>query len=277
MTRLDDGFAELEHTLRRGVFSLCLLRCLAILTLAVGLASVSCGSPTPKPVAQTVQVTPSASVPTIEPSPSPAPELDRSTDIPGTYVAPQGRGHFSGGFAGHRMTPFCDGVSVSVAAGATIAGDVDTPTAGNACYNSNPPSSGRHLNVQRKVDIGGGRLVNIPADWDVYPDDIELPRDSIPHILEHAGVFVGWNCNAGDTACLDAVQKLNGLVNDRIDHNDNRVVMAHDNDLPEGTIGMSSWTRVLDFPASEWSQQKDLAQQFIATNSCRFDPEGFCR
>ena len=242
-------------------------------------------------------------------SPSDKAEQDQSSDIPGTFVATQGRAHFPGGFAGHQMTPFCDGVPQSDSAKLTIIGGggtpsgtttattstpapsatatpggptphgtIDTtPTVPSNCYASNPPSSGKHLNVQRKIDIGGGNVVNIPADPDVYPDDIEMPRDGIAHILEHAGLFVGWNCASGDTVCTDAVQKLKDLVNDRIDNHDNRLVMAHDNDLPAGTIGMSSWTRVLDFPASEWDQQKGLAERFLTKNSCRFDPEGFCK
>jgi Protein of unknown function (DUF3105) len=236
-------------------------------------------------------------------------EQDQSTDIPGTFFPTQGRAHFPGTFAGHQMTPFCPGVAQSDSAKLTIIGGggtpsgtttvttstpapsatpspgasptahgtIDTtPTVPSNCYATNPPSSGKHLNVQRNVDIGGGAVVNIPADPDVYPDDIEIPRDAIAHILEHAGVFVGWNCQSDDTACADAVQKLKDVVNDRIDNHGNRVVMAHDNDLPLGTFGISAWTRVLDFPASEWDQNKSLAEKFIATNSCRFDPEGFC-
>lgn len=239
-------------------------------------------------------------------------EQNTSTDIPGTYVQSQGRGHFPGGFTGHQMTPFCDGVAVSESAKLTIIGGGTpasgtttsisststpapsatpspgasptahgtvntTPTVPSNCYNSNPPSSGEHLNVQRNVDVGGGNIMNIPADPDVYPDDVETPRDAIPHILEHAGVFVGWNCKSGDTACTDVVQKLKDLANDRISNFDNRVVMAHDGDLPEGTIGMSSWTRTLDFPYTDWDQQKATVQNFMAKNSCRFDPEGFCK
>ncbi len=252
-------------------------------------------------------------------SPSDKAEQDQSTDIPGTFAATQGRAHFPGGFNGHGMTPFCEGVPQSESAKLTIVGGGGTPSASTTasdstststststttaapsatptpggptphgtvdttptvpsnCYATNPPSSGKHLNVQRNIDIGGGNVVNIPADPDVYPDDIEMPRDGIPHILEHAGVFVGWNCAAGDTACADAAEKLKDLVNGRIDNHDDRIVMAHDNDLPEGTFGMSSWTRVLNFPASEWQQQKGLAEKFLGTNSCRFDPEGFCR
>ena len=232
---------------------------------------------------------------------------NRSTDIPGTYVEDQGRGHFPGTLNGHQMTPFCDGVASSDSAKKTIIGGngtpsstttatpapsstpsagasptahgtIDTtPTVPSNCYNSNPPSSGKHLNVQRNVDVGGGNIMNIPADPDVYPDEVEVPRDAIPHILEHAGVFVGWNCKSGDTACTDVVQKLKDLVNDRISNHDNRIAMAHDNDLPEGTIGVSSWTRVLDFAYADWDQQKGTVEKFLGTNSCRFDPEGFCR
>jgi hypothetical protein len=249
-------------------------------------------------------------------------ERDDSPDLPGTFVPSQGRGHFPGGFEGHVVTPFCQGVEQSEAArersGTILSADPDiagtrpqgTPTAtwtplgasgtpdpnatpsstpedgsgghgaGTAsedCYASNPPSSGSHLGVQRNIDIGGGKLINLPPDPDVYPDDVEIPRDAIPHILEHAGVFVGWNCADSDTACMEAVERLKDLVNDRIDNHDDRVVMAKDTDLPEGTIGLSAWTRVLNLPASEFEERQDEVEDFIGTHSCRFDPENFCR
>jgi hypothetical protein len=149
-----------------------------------------------------------------------------------------------------------------------------TPTVPTDCYNSNPPSSGRHLGVQRNVDIGGGLVINIPPDPDVYPHDVEIPRDAIPHTLEHAGVYVGWNCAEGDQACLDTVQQIEDLVNQRIDNNSDRVVMAIDLDLPEGTVGVASWTRTMNFPFAEYDEGE--VSDFIGTHSCRFDPEGFC-
>jgi hypothetical protein len=253
---------------------------------------------------------------------------DQSASLPGTYVADQGRGHYSGGLNGSIVKPFCDGVPQSdlakersgkpyaplgttpvsgtpepagtpapgststptdVPHGPTLTPTVQvtgspgtpdvnaTPTIPTDCHLSNPPSSGQHLNVQRNIDVGGGNIINIPADPDVYPDDIELPRESIAHILEHAGVFVGWNCADGDSACMDVVQQVKDVVNDRIDNHDNRVVMAHDLDLPQGTIGLSAWTRVLDVPTTEYDAQKGKIEDFIATHSCRYDPEGFCR
>lgn len=233
---------------------------------------------------------------------------DSSSSIPGTYVPDQGRAHLSGGFTLSRTPiPFCPGVKWSGApegepsGTATAASASSTPTAvptgspspaptdpshGNLpiqtaaptdCRSSNPPSSGKHLNVQNNVDVGGGNLIKIPPDPDVYPDDIFIPRDAIPHILEHAGVFVGYNCADGDTACQDVVKKLADIVNARIDRNDHssRVVMARDPDLVVGTMGMSSWTRVLTMTYQEFDGGK--VDDFIAQNACRVDWESFCR
>jgi hypothetical protein len=235
-----------------------------------------------------------------------AAEQDDSADLPGAFFPSQGRGHFEGGLIGHEYTPFCEGVEQSELAdertgsnygetpGAetsetpeatttpTVTPTTDpshgtpnlTPTVPGNCYASNPPSSGRHLGVQRNIDIGGGRIINIPPDPDVYPHDVEIPRDAIPHALEHAGVFVGWNCAEGDQACLDIVQQVEDLTNDRIDNHDDRVVMSIDLDLPVGTIGLAGWTRALVIPYSEYDE--GVVEDFISTHSCRFDPEGFC-
>lgn len=189
-----------------------------------------------------------------------------STPAPGSTATPTDVPH------GPTLTPT---VAVTGSPGTP---DINaTPTIPTDCHLSNPPSSGQHLNVQRNVDVGGGNVINIPPDPDVYPDDIEIPREAIAHIEEHAGVFVGWNCADGDTACTDVIEQLKDLVNDRIDNHDNRVVMAHDLDLPIGTIGLAAWTRVLDFSYTDWDAQKGEVEDFIATHSCRYDPEGFCR
>jgi hypothetical protein len=129
--------------------------------------------------------------------------------------------------------------------------------------------------VLSNVDLGNGVILpRIPPDRAVYDPDIDMPRDAIPHILEHAGVFVGWHCAQDDTACDDTVAQLTDLVNDRLDNHDDRVVMARNTDLPVGTIGISSWTRVMNFPHEEYNE--DEVRDFIGTHSCRFDPEGFC-
>jgi hypothetical protein len=215
--------------------------------------------------------------PTGTPSPDELAEIDHDPNLPGVFHQTQGRGHFPGGLAGHEMTPFCDGVLRSSGADSVSS---RTPAAAvpsvipTDCYNSNPPSSGEHLGVQRNVDIGDGIVINIPPDPDVYPPEVEIPRDAIPHILEHAGVFVGYHCADGDTACEDVVQLVADIVNDRIDNHDNRVVMARDTDLPVGELGLAAWTRVLNLKYEDYDE--DAIVDFIATHSCRFDPEGFC-
>jgi hypothetical protein len=230
-------------------------------------------------------------------------EQDASPDLPGTFYPTQGRGHFEGGLIGHVTFPYCEGVEQSELAeqrsgvpygqtpGTTPTGTPQTPTSTPTprnsptphapsvtpvpldCHNSNPPSSGEHLGVQRNVDIGGGLVINIPPDPDVYPHDVEIPRDAIAHILEHAGVFVGWNCEDGDQACLDTVTRIEDLVNNRIDNHDDRVVMSVDRDLPVGKIGLSAWTRAMTFNHQDFDES--AVEDFIGTHSCRFNPERF--
>jgi hypothetical protein len=240
-------------------------------------------------------------------------EANSSSDLPGVYVQSQGRGHFSYAFSLDRTpTPYCEGVeksegadpaiaavtgpavstaaavtptvqattaaatSTSAATGAASDGTPDaTPTVPSNCYNSNPPSSGRHLNVQRNVDVGNGARINIPPDPDVYPPDVVIPREAIAHGLEHAGVFIGYNCAEGDTACEDVVKQLEDVVNDRIDNHNDRAAMARDPDLPVGKIGLAAWTRVDLFPYADFTKAR--ASDFIGTHSCRFDPENICR
>jgi hypothetical protein len=230
-------------------------------------------------------------------------EADSSTSIPGVYYPSQGKGHEAGDYSPSKPpTPFCDGVAQSGSASATPASSAKTqPTAtstpeasptvvaatsasGTAsatatprtdCYASNPPSSGTHIGVLNKVDLGDGYILpRIPPDPNVYDPPVEIPRDAIAHIGEHAGVFVGYHCADGDSACDDAVQKVKDIVNRRIDNNDDRVVMARDSDLPAGTIGMSSWTRALQINYQDYEK---TVENFISKNSCRFDPEGFCK
>jgi hypothetical protein len=237
---------------------------------------------------------------------------DQSADLPGTWAPDQGRAHFPFRFSLEREpTPFCDGVpeSEEAAASSTPAGD-ETPAASpvatetpdltaaaphgspspqgspaasgtgtpvpDDCFLTNPPTSGQHLNVERNVDVTGtGVIINIPPDPDVYPPDVVVPRDSIPHILEHSGVFVGYNCAEGDVDCQSVVEDLERLVNDRIDNHDNRVVMARDPDLPVGEIGLAAWQRWDRFPYTEYDEGR--ASDFIGTHSCRVKWEpGFC-
>ena len=180
-------------------------------------------------------------------------ERDASGELPGCFVPTQGIKHLAGGYPPQQRVPFCAEERVS-----------------NSCYASNPPTSGLHLGVERDVTLEDGNRINIPPDPGVYA--FMLPRESLPHIEEHAGVYIGYNC--GPTSdCASKVERLKDLVTQEISLGA-RVVVSPDSDLDEGTIGMAAWTRVDVFPASDYDD--DRVRDFIKAHSCRFDPEGFC-
>jgi hypothetical protein len=180
-----------------------------------------------------------------------AAENDDSDNLPGTFVASQGRQHTATWSEEHTVE-FCpEGVSAE------------------GCYASNPPTSGLHLPVERDVMLSSGRVINIPPDPGIY--DVEIPRESIPHLQEHAGVYAGYNCSSDE--CRTAVDNLTNLV-DQLISSGHRVVLAPSTDLPNDTIGLAAWTRVDTFPSSDYTEQRAMA--FIEAHSCRFDPEGFC-
>ena len=181
-------------------------------------------------------------------------ELDDRESLPGKFVATQGRAHTSGGYPLSRRIPFCGDNPVSI-----------------RCYASNPPTSGTHLGVQRGVLLEDGNRIDIPAAAAVY--DFPIPRESIPHIEEHAGVYIGYNCN-NNTQCDRTAERLKDLATQEISLGA-RVVLSPDPDLEDDTIGLAAWTRVDAFPASDYSD--DRVRAFIKAHSCRFDPEDFCK
>ncbi len=179
-------------------------------------------------------------------------EADDSADLPGRFVPTQGRQH----------TP-----AYPLAARVEFCPEHDTS---NDCYASNPPTSGLHLPVQASVVLEGGHRLKIPPDPGIY--DFMIPREAIPHIEEHAGVYVGYNC-AGDD-CAATAERLKDLVAQEISLGA-RVVLSPDIDLAVDTIGLAAWTRVDNLAASEYTDER--VRGFIKTHSCRFDPELFCK
>ena len=178
-------------------------------------------------------------------------ETDDSPALPGRFVPTQGRRHLSP-FPFNDRVPFCEAGSVS-----------------NNCYASNPPTSGLHLPVQGIVRLPDGHDLKLPPDPDIY--DFAIPREAIPHIEEHAGVYVGYNCSSD--ACRATVERLKDLVAQE-NSLGGRVVISPDPDLDDDMIGMAAWTRVDDFEAGDYTDAR--ARAFIKAHSCRFDPEGVC-
>ncbi len=179
-------------------------------------------------------------------------EADDGGALPGRFVPTQGRQHTSSGYPLPNHVPFCP-------AGGVI----------ESCYASNPPTSGMHLPVQASVQLDGNHRIRIPPDPGVY--DFPVPRESIPHLEEHAGVYVGYQCQSD--ACATTVERLKGLV-DQENSLGARVVMSPDLDLPGDTLGLAAWTRVDAFLVVDDSD--DRVRRFIKAHSCRFDPEKFC-
>jgi hypothetical protein len=178
-------------------------------------------------------------------------EHDDSDDLPGMFVATQGRQHTNAWEEEHTVE-FCPEGEIR-----------------ESCYASNPPTSGLHLPVERDVTLSSGDVLNIPPDPGIYA--FEIPRESIPHLQEHAGVYAGFNCTSA--ACDEAVDQLTNLVTQLL-QSGHRVVLAPSSDLPSDAIGLASWTRYERFLAPDYSDER--ASRFIETHSCRFDPEGFC-
>lgn len=192
------------------------------------------------------------------PTPSPAQkasllaESDDSSRLPGRFVPTQGRTH-TGTYPLDKPVEFCPAHLTS-----------------NDCYASNPPTSGLHLPVQRAVRLADGHTINIPPDPGVYA--FAIPRESIPHIEEHAGVYVGYHCTTA--ACNATVERLKSLVTQEVALGA-RVVLSPDPDLDNDTIGIASWTRVDNFASSDYTDAR--VRTFIKAHSCRFDPELFCK
>lgn len=212
---------------------------------------------------------------------------DDSPDLPGVFVASQGGRHLEYSFTrSHSPVPYCEGIEwagmdVSSATATPQTSDptptaivTGTPPVPDDCYMSNPPSSGPMLGGQRGAEVGDGVLMDFPPAPDVYPRDVDIPREAIVHSLEHAGVFIGYNCATDNQPCWDVVSDLEDLANKRIENNDNRVTMGYFSDLPEGQIGLSAWTRVERFSFEEYDRKE--AERFISTHSCRYDEEGVC-
>jgi hypothetical protein len=166
-------------------------------------------------------------------------------------VPPQGRSHIADWKPGDEI-PFC------------ADGDVN-----EGCYASNPPTSGQHIGVMDGVQLEGGQRVRIPPDPGVY--SYAFPKEAIPHLEEHAGVFVGYNCTSA--GCDDVAAAMRAVVEEQIDEGA-RVVMAPYPDLPPERFGLASWTRYDVFTPAEYSSEE--VRRFIEVHSCRVDYENLC-
>src|SRR5438105_9181468 len=179
-------------------------------------------------------------------------EANADDALPGRFVPSQGIQH-TAKYPLRQHVPFCK----------------DAAAPSNSCYASNPPTSGLHRPVERNITLADGNSIDVPPNRGVY--EFAIPREAIPHIEEHGGVYVGYNCDGG---CGDALTRAKGIVEQELSLGA-RVVMSPDPDLEDGTIAAVSWTRIDSFTVSAYSDQR--LRNFIKAHNCRFDPEGFCK
>jgi hypothetical protein len=125
-------------------------------------------------------------------------------------------------------------------------------------YNSNPPTSGPHAPQ--------------PALLGVH--DEPVPKEVLPHNMEHGGVVIAYNCSAGsvpldDAGCQQLRDQL-ATVTDSALADGKQVLMVPYPGM-EHRIALVAW-RTLD--AFDTADEQRI-EAFIASFDRRFNPEGF--
>jgi len=126
-------------------------------------------------------------------------------------------------------------------------------------YNSNPPTSGPHAPA--------------PAPWGI--SGVAIAKESAVHNMEHAGVVVWYNCNAGPTRatadqCARLRGDLEGVVLPLLSAG-KKVVMTPYPGM-DHRIALTAWQYLDAF--DEFDAQR--VKTFIATFECHTDVEHFC-
>ena len=126
-------------------------------------------------------------------------------------------------------------------------------------YTSDPPTSGPHANA--------------PAAWGV--SDLAVAKEVAIHNMEHAGVVVWYNCNAGAEPlstedCTKLRNDLGEIV--QVEIVSGTMVVMTPYPAMDSRIALTSWGILDKF--DEFDAER--VQMFIDTFECNFDPENFC-
>ena len=100
----------------------------------------------------------------------------------------------------------------------------------STCYNSNPPTSGRHAPQA--------------LQWGIYSEPV--PQENLIHNMEHGGVTIWYNCDDG---CKEVVDDLTDLVNKERDGGNALLLTAPYPEVEPDTVAITSWTRLDTEPA----------------------------
>ena len=142
-----------------------------------------------------------------------------------------------------------------------VSRDVDYEADGNA----NPPVGGPHWSGGGCEDPESASPFCGPAPWGIFRDAYQ--PETLVHNMEHGGVVVWYNFD--DTALRD---QLEAVVKAHLE-DDQLVVLAPYPDMEADTIAITSWTRIDQFPVSEFTPER--IDTFIDAHDRRFNPEHF--
>lgn len=125
-------------------------------------------------------------------------------------------------------------------------------------YNSNPPTSGPHAPAA--------------ARWGVYTQPI--PKEVLVHNMEHGGVVVWYNCEAGpqplsSDQCADLHDRLAGVVNRFMGQG--KLLVLSPYPAMDHRIALTAWTKLDTF--DEFDEARIAS--FIERYERAFNPEGF--
>lgn len=125
-------------------------------------------------------------------------------------------------------------------------------------YNSNPPTSGPHSNLE------AFRVHERP-----------VAKETAVHNMEHAGVIIWYNCAGGPEPlsaddCATLRDNLTALVQPQIADRTHILMTPYDGMTDR--IALTAWRHLDAF--DEYDEAR--VQTFIDTFECRFDPEGLC-
>jgi hypothetical protein len=127
-------------------------------------------------------------------------------------------------------------------------------------YNSDPPTNGPHAPV--------------PAAWGV--SDVALPKEVPIHNMEHAGVVVWYNCNAGPQQlnaadCTKLRADLTAIVKGAVSNG--KFVLMTPYPSMKNRIALTAWQFLDAFDTFDGAR----VQKFIDAFVCHTDSEHFCK
>jgi hypothetical protein len=104
---------------------------------------------------------------------------------------------------------------------------------------------------------------------------VPVPKENALHNMEHGGVIVWYNCEAGDAPlarvdCDHLRDQLTAVIQPVVDAG-KFVLMTAFSDMKH-RIALTAWQTLDAFDGFDASR----VQAFIASFECEFNPEGFC-